>query len=393
MGLPHPDSPAGRYFDWSSPVSPFSGSGVKLCRSFPQGGFHGHHKPDSRMRKELERSRDDAQDVSRSYIVFDKNTSLKIEDREGLVAQVYFATDQSNLDASDKNALLQVYNYYAHLLTGPALRIERPRVHFRLVGYADYRGGERRNLNLSSKRAETVAEYFSPLKKSPNFSQGIVAMGESEQPQTVTPGRGSISAQLNHYRRVDVLAKPVLTKVPTPPTRPASAPTGSRYWAIRLVDSVGVSVGLVGAYTARLEIVDMTHHMAMIFRFKAVGASKGMSVGASIDSSKWQYVTVPQHLTFDDFVGHADHIGESVACLYGYSVDRFVLHGPLKKGGSVYVKYAGWGRALSFGIDVEGHGSLSKALGPYSAPSDYMAAPPAGSDIRVQFREFGGSGE
>ena len=345
------------------------------------------------MRRDLKRYRDDEQDLSRSYVAFDKTTSLKIENREGLAAQIYFATDQSNLDASDKNVLLQVYNYYSHLLAGPALRIERPRVQFRFIGYADYRGGERRNLNLSSKRAETVAEYFSPLKNLPNFSQGIVAMGESEQPQTVTPGSGSISAQLNRYRRVDVLAKPVLTKVSNPPTLPANVPTGSRYWAIRLVDSAGFSAGLAGAYTARLEIVDMTHQMAMIFRFNAIGASKGLNIGASIDSSDWKYVTAHQHLTFDDFVGHADHIGESVAYLYGYSVDRFVLHGPLNKGGSVYLKFAAWGRALSFGIDVEGHGSLSKALGPYPAPSDYMDAPPAGSDIRVQFREFGSSSE
>lgn len=213
-------------------------------------------------------------------------------------------------------------------------------------------------------------------------------MGESEQPQTVTPGGGSISAQLNHYRRVDVLANPVLTKVPNPPKPPMIAPTGSRYWAIRVVDSAGLSAGLAGAYTARLEIVDMTHQMGMIFRFNGIGASKGLSLGVSIDSSTWKYVTVPQYLTFDDFVGHADHVGESVACLYGYSVDRFVLHGPLQKGGSVCLRYASWGRALSFGIDVEGHGSLSKALGPYRTASDYMAAPPAGSEIRVQAREF-----
>jgi outer membrane protein OmpA-like peptidoglycan-associated protein len=384
LGLPHPNSPAGRPFDWSSSASPFGDSRHAHHASRPAHGTHGQSQPASQLPDGLKKHSDEAQGLSRSYIVYDKGTRLQIDDREGLVAQVFFATDQSNLDPSDRNTLLQVYNYYAKLLAGPTLRRERPRVHFRLVGYADYRGGETHNLNLSSKRAATVAEYFSPLRSSPNFSQGIVAMGEGEHPQTVTPGGGLVSAQLNHYRRVDVLARPVLTKAPDPPPVVVAPPAGSRRWAIRLIDNAGLSIGLAGAYVARLEILDRTNQMAMTFRYKALGGSKGAKVSASVGGThdSWQYVTTSEPLTFDDFVGHADHVGESVAFGYGYSVDRFILHGPLHKGGSVCVKFASWGYAVSFGIDIEGNGSLSKGVGPYPTTPEYMAKPPAGPDIR-----------
>lgn len=105
-------------------------------------------------------------------------------------------------------------------------------------------------------------------------------------------------------------------------------------------------------YVARLEIVDGTNQMAMTFRYKALGGSKGAKLSASVGGTHeaWQYVTTSEPLTFDDFVGHADHVGESVAFGYGYSVDRFILHGPLHKGGSVCVKFASWGYATRQGL-------------------------------------------
>jgi len=396
LGLPHPNSPAGRYFDWSSPGSPFVAARARRHPLGPLHGVHGQSQPDRQMRDGLKRHRDEAQGLSRSYIVYDKGTRLQIEDREGLVAQIFFATDQSDLDTSDRNALLQVYNYYSHLLVGPALRRERPRVHFKFVGYADYRGSEKHNLNLSGERAAAVAEYFSPLKSSPTFSQGLVAMGEAEHPQAVTPGGGSVSAQLNRYRRVDVIARPVLTKVPDPPPIVVPSATGSLYWAIRLIDSAGLSV-LAGGYVARLEIVDMTNQMAMTFLFRSLDVAIGGTVGASSDlwpdAKSWQYITSREPLTFDDFVGSAAHFGRSAAFGYGYSADQFILLGPkggsLGKGDPVNVKFRGWGGpSVSVGYSLGLYGSLSKDIGPRHIDPKYMAAPLAGTHIRSKIDQY-----
>jgi outer membrane protein OmpA-like peptidoglycan-associated protein len=335
------------------------------------------------MLEGLTKLHDSQQAASHSFIVVDKDVKLQLEDRDGLVAEVYFATDESTIDVQDKAALLKVYNLYAKLLYGSSLRAKPPKVRFKFVGYADERGSEAHNLDLSRKRATAVEEYFSAFHSSPYFSRGIVAMGEAEHPQRVTTVGSPVSAQLSRYRRVDIFARPLLNKVPDRPTIVNPPDPGSRFWAIRLIDSMSLSAGPAGVSVARLEIVDMTHQMGMTFRFKAMGASLGAKVSASMDSSGWQYFTTPQSLMFKDFEGHADHIGEGVALGYGYSVDRFVLLGPMRKGAaSVAVKFTGCGRGVSSGVDIEALGSVSKGIGPYPASPEYLASPPPGSQIR-----------
>lgn len=346
---------------------------------------HGNTVPDRDTLRHLKKLTDKQQALSQSHILVVNGKALKLEDREGVVAEVYFATDQSTIDPQDRAELLKVYNYYAKLLEGPSLRANPPKVRFKFVGYADVRGTETHNLKLSRKRAIAVAEYFSALRSSPHYNQGIVAMGESEHPQIVRPGASSVSAQLSRHRRVDVLARPVLTEVPNPPPVVVPPDPGSRSWAIRLVDSLGASVGVVGGSVARFEIVDIAHQQAMTLRYEAIGFTKGFSgrFAASMDSTGWEYFNTPQSLTFDDFEGHADHIGESVQIGYGYSVDRFIFLGPMKKGThSVAIKFKSWGRGVSGGVSFEARGDVSKGIGPYPVSPDYLAAPPPGSRIR-----------
>ena len=339
----------------------------------------GTDEPSKEMLGHLKKVRAAQQGISHSYIVHSKGVKLALEDREGLVAQIYFATDESTLDAQDKAELLKVYNYYVRLLEGPSLRTYK--VRFRFVGFADFRGTEKHNVGLSEKRARAVSEYFSPLRSSPNYSQGIVGMGASEHPQNISPGGGPASKQLNPYRRVDVMARPVLSEVTDPPLVDPPPDPGSRSWAFRIIDSAAGSI-VVGGAIARLEIIDLTHQLGMVFTFKAFALALGAKLSAG-RSSGWCYVMTPRSLTFDDFEGSADHINGALMFGYGYSVDGFVLWGPMENRlfKQITLKFRGWGQGVAGGASLE-RGSFRKRIGPYPVDAKYLASPPPGTEIR-----------
>jgi outer membrane protein OmpA-like peptidoglycan-associated protein len=352
-------------------------------------------KPGKEILERLKKFRDVEQGASKAHLVTPDGTPLQIEDREGLVAQIYFATDESSLDKSDKRELLKIYNYYAALLFKQGLRRETPKVHIKFVGYADIRGSEGHNVGLSERRANAVAGYFEGFRASNRYTQGIVAMGSSERPQEVVTGHGSVSRQLNPFRRVDVIARPVLTKVPEPKPVVFHDPV-SKDWALRLRGNLGYSktveklfkklpgetlkqivkhipeLGL-GYNVMLVEIVDLTNRVAMIYTFEGISLSVGWDLNFGTDSSEWCYVSTTSPIHVQDFEGHARHTGGAAQPGYGYAFDYIQFFGPMGHGAdSVYLKWGGWGKGRAMSMDTEIRGSLSKRVDPYPVPADYL---------------------
>ena len=125
--------------------------------------------------------------------------------RKGLIAEVYFRTDEHILDKQDKNVLdLLIEQYQLHLLAN--------NVHFTFNGHADYRHTDKYNENLSKKRALSVQSYIcTRIGSSINFSWKVNPLGET------LAGRGNLEID----RRVDILSSytpsPTMPSIKTPP--------------------------------------------------------------------------------------------------------------------------------------------------------------------------------
>jgi outer membrane protein OmpA-like peptidoglycan-associated protein len=285
-----------------------------------------------------------------------------LHEPRGRIASIYFATDQSTLDSDDKAVLLEIYNTYQKFLS---LR----KVTFLFIGYADYRGTEKHNLELGRKRAQAVANYFSPLQTSPNYNWGVSSAGESETPQV-----GHTSSELSPYRRVDLIASPVLKRpVVIPEPKPPKPEPKSDYWKMRLLAS-GSGGGLgVGGSFFRLEIVDLNNHERIEYDYLGFGISAGY-IGGAVES-EWRLFVTSIPIGIRDFQGPARHTSLGVQAYKGISVDIIQLFGPTIHGAdSVYEGWAGlWetGSSLSAGSDF---GRLANPNGPYDVPRGYPHA-------------------
>jgi outer membrane protein OmpA-like peptidoglycan-associated protein len=326
-------------------------------------------------------SHDPARGESKSLLKPVMSRENRMVFQQELVGQIFFATNESKLADADIRTINRIYSFYAALLFGETLVRDpiRPKVHLKFVGYADFRGDEDKNLGLSQRRAEAVAHYCMELKKAKTYSQGIVAMGEAENPQTVKPAPPSISTQLNPFRRVDIFGSPSMQKIPDPPRH---EPEGSKKWAIRLVLNASLSVFFAGGYYARFEIVDRKHNRGMLYTMKLGGYSiggiktplKNITLGASASLQGWKFFDTPEYLEFKDFEGDVSHFGVSLVAIAGWSSDRFYLFGPRGKlEHSIAVEYPmsfslSWSAA--FGLDYEFYGKLKRYRGAYDMPKD-----------------------
>jgi outer membrane protein OmpA-like peptidoglycan-associated protein len=373
------------------------------------GHLHHHHpppahltakpEPNKAMREALARFRDGEKGESRANLIVAKDgTPLQVEYREGIVAQIYFATDKSQLDLGDKLVLTQVYNYYAGLLFKEQL-IRYP-VTFRFVGYADFRGTEEHNSGLSERRAKAVAAYFEIFNESVNYSQSIVPMGESELPQPLSPGPISVSKQLSPFRRVDLFANPILSKVPPPKKVVVPPDRASTHWALRLRAAGGLTKTMediekkllkkleidvvkqiikhipalgIGYNSVIFEVVDVTNREGMIFLFHGFSLAIGWDLSVGGGASEWQYAETTKPIHIEDFAGDARHTGVSVMVYKGYSIDWLQCFGPMNRGAkSVYLGWHGWGKGWAASADTEIAGWFKMLLGPYPLPPDYL---------------------
>jgi outer membrane protein OmpA-like peptidoglycan-associated protein len=325
---------------------------------------------------------DDYKAANRTYLTPDGDAAHPVEweDVEGLVAQIFFVTNKSTIDPYAVSTLSAIYERYGGLLAEPPQARKSPAVRMRFVGYADKRGEEAANLELGNQRAETVAQVFSPLRYSGNYSQGIVSMGEAEKPQIILDNNGPVSWQLNPFRRVDIYARPILKSRELKTTSSAS---WGKYWAIRQLYNVGVSgdagPASLGGTVGRLEIVDRLRHLAQTFLWYGGGGSSPAPHeypiwgSVSLSPTDWEYFDLDKRLELNDFAGRAAHRGWGVAAGYGYAADKYMFYAPRKKlGHDIVVEFAdlGWSKQAILGYGVE-YGRVSARYEPYEVSADY----------------------
>lgn len=114
----------------------------------------------------------------------------------GLIAQIFFPTDVSDLDNNDRMVLDALFNEYSIHLLGH-------KIHFTFVGHADLRGTEPYNYGLSTRRAKSVQSYVrNSLSSYDYFSSSVVAFGEI----------GASTNSLAGDRRVDIICSYVPKK-------------------------------------------------------------------------------------------------------------------------------------------------------------------------------------
>ncbi|MEF8817577.1 MAG: DUF4157 domain-containing protein [Salinibacter sp.] len=140
------------------------------------------------------------------------------------VGAVYFSTDEATLDSIDRVALGQLRQQLSSEL---AQRDRRYTLQF--VGWADKRGSEQYNLDLSLDRAINVSSFFESLSDFPNYQVETKPMGEFTGEQ-----RGETAQELAVYRRVDIVLKPSITN---PIRKPESEEEGGNTEKERKCDS------------------------------------------------------------------------------------------------------------------------------------------------------------
>lgn len=93
--------------------------------------------------------------------------------KRGLIAQIFFPTDRTNLDALDRNVLSILATHFKEL-------VKRERVELAILGHADHRKGYVYNRNLGQGRADSVTEELNRLlRDEKNFSSFTgISMGE-----------------------------------------------------------------------------------------------------------------------------------------------------------------------------------------------------------------------
>ena len=134
-----------------------------------------------------------------------KPAETAIEVEFNLEGEIFFPTAKWSLDnKTDKPALNKIASYYEPWADTDT------KLTFYLIGYADYRGGDDYNLQLSVDRATEVRNYlqsYGKFQNAKNCTFIVAGMGESKSYQPTLANRGSKANLLNliqEDRKVEV---------------------------------------------------------------------------------------------------------------------------------------------------------------------------------------------
>lgn len=249
----------------------------------------------------------------------------------GHLGQIFFATDNAELDNHDMSVLDIIVKEYPPKLNANTSKI----FFFQYFGYADHRHTKEHNYNLSQKRADAVALYLSGYL-SPHTNYAPEAKGLGVDYNGI--GRPATSKDLEEYRRVDIFAEPIKDPPPAP-VEPKERPPRSSDWQARMRASASVSVGPISGDVFGLEIVDLTNKLSMLFRYLGLGLGKSpgkapMGGSGSASASGWCRFKVSPPVSIQDFEGFALHTAAQVQLGAGGSLDLVTLLGPHARRGA-----------------------------------------------------------
>lgn len=245
---------------------------------------------------------------------------------DAIIGQIFFATNETNLDVSD----LDVLDGLAHYMKQHIASAEGPfagafKIGF--IGWADHRGAAAYNSRLSEARAKMVRAYFD--------SQFIGAGGTSYWRQRYSSlqhgagegkARGAVLAQ---DRRVDITSsrkfKQRIEFGDTPVKGRVKDTTLSRIFRFRVIfgyqlDVVpGVSFG-----ATRIEIQNPRNGKTIKLKLMSAGGGVGLPIGIS-KPGEWEQVDVGYFMEVTDFEGR----GEIVSASGGFdSSTQYCFFGP-----------------------------------------------------------------
>lgn len=150
--------------------------------------------------------RDDLERVDRKIRVKENGNTVEKVVKVFRVGEIFFETDKKNLDKNDMSALDAIGKFYE-----PHLDQDDAKLTLYFIGYADYRGSDEYNEQLSLDRAGAVNDYirnYGKFKTAKNCRFLLDGKGESESYQpTFQVNRGPKSNILNILqldRRVEV---------------------------------------------------------------------------------------------------------------------------------------------------------------------------------------------
>jgi len=300
--------------------------------------------PQGRMGPQIVSRRRRAADISQSVSWFNPNGHPNHPD---LVGQVFFKTDDRQLDAQDREVLTAAIDYYRSYF---ANFYRSSRILFKFVGNADPRGSAAYNLRLGQQRAEaTRAPFDAGFADYPYYTSAAESKGET---------LGSTS-QLANSRRVDIFSNFII-----PRDQSVSFDNyllqgkyhgdKSQTFKIRSLGGGGLAVGPVGFTIVTFEIRNpRTERRAS---YTLTSATVGTSFGLNRPTSSWTDVNVGSFMDVDDFEG-SGRIAVSVSAgVAGGQVLQF--DGPMERGLStrpVTVGLDGWDLNLGLTADVFGY--------------------------------------
>jgi flagellar motor protein MotB len=255
---------------------------------------------------------------------------VTLNDRRGLIAQIFFPTNESALDDTDFRDLQKVIDaQFPRVASGR-------RVNMQFHGHADFRTSSKGNFELSAARAQNCADFVGnqfrlndPATQLPrNLDLLVVAHGAIPRLHS----GGGTSADLAGFRRVDVFAEPFTTAPPKPPEdREPRRPTDR--WLVKfskgaiICDAARPKAGAASG-ALLLTIHDRQNNVGQDFTLVGGGACSGTPLKTFETASFIPFSTdFPIHI--NQFAGFANWShGAAGVSVIGVKLDIVTLLGP-----------------------------------------------------------------
>ena len=263
-----------------------------------------------------------------------------------LVGQIFFSTNDRQLDTQDRGALDAALDYWRSY-HGNFYR--RTPVVFKFVGNADHRGNADYNARLSLQRATAVKSVFDmAFLGYPYYEAAAESLGESK----------ATKADLAGSRRVDIFTNfviPMHQKIEFENHVLEGKYRGerSRKFQMRSLSGGGVALGYIGANIMAIEILDPRTDRTAMYRLFSL--SGGLGVGLNRPAIEFSDIDTKDFVTIDDFEGNGGIISVS-AGVTGAQLLRF--DGPKERGvttKSIVLPTTGWDLNVGFSVDILGY--------------------------------------
>lgn len=321
-----------------------------------------------------------------------------------LVAHIYFATNETELDDDDLRVLDTLKRYYSEE------RLQENHVYFSVVGWADWRQAD--NISLSQGRARSVRRFLdSTIGQYPGITENRIDPGPdyrehetncinahyycTSQGNGVAGSRlhGYTASDLSRFRVAEIYARmgPVLPPLPednTPESTRIRLARGTLF-SIRLLQGIGADIpltGLSGNWNA-MEVVDVRNHIRQIYEYTGLGFGIGLTPVSCGGISSWHdpEIVTGVEIHVRNFGGPTAHAGGGVQGLQEIiqsaphgGADVFFLVGPTRYGSdTVLLVFVGEpsDRGLQFGAGFDG-GALVVRGPATRVPDDYLTKDP-----------------